>query len=123
MGYYAETQWDVTFRDAAAMEAAKKDPTAALGREWDNGDAPWLSNVGEWATEVGDYDPLVIFGNTSGKYFTLNGGDDALDILAKHATGTVDVDGTNSGDGYYRYVLKDGKVKVLRGRIVYDDEA
>lgn len=114
MGYYASTSWDVTFRNEAAKEAARQELADQL--KWTfNVHDNWLENVGEWADE--EWDGLSLVGTTNGKYY----GDGALDIIAKYATGTVDFDGSDSGDGYYRHLLGDGKVKVLVGQIVYLD--
>jgi len=117
MGYYADTSWDVTFRSEEALKECRKEIVTEFGEPWGQEDEGILDWIGEFATE--NWEGLNLIGWTSGKYF--HDANEVYPIVAKYADGEVEVNASDSGDGHWKYVLKDGAIKVHKGRIVYDD--
>jgi hypothetical protein len=116
MGYYANTSWSITYRSPEDRAECERF-FASRERRWtDDSATSILEAFGEEA-EVYGSDPLSLDGWTGGKYF----GDTAMyEAVARHADGTVEIDATDSGDGYELVTLKDGRVTYTSGHVVYD---
>lgn len=102
MGYYADTNWDITFKS----EQDRDECLRKLQEEctWDiQPDYGLLSNVGEMSDE--EWDGLNLTGSTCGKFY---GEAEAERIIAAHATGGYILQGDSGMDDIYEAVL-DGR--------------
>jgi hypothetical protein len=116
MGYYASTSWSVTYRSLEDREACER---TFREKNWIGESAPNILEAFGESSEVYDDNPLelLLAGYTGGKYY---GDTEMFDVIAQHADGKVEIDASESGDGYELATIKDGKVYWSSGHIVYD---
>jgi hypothetical protein len=114
MGWHADTRIDLEFTVEGAVEKIVADMNGAWFAPSE--DRMLAENVGEADDET--LTDTVWSTATWGKCWI---DDDALDVLAKYAKGEIEVDASQSGDGWTLYVLDgDGGYAHYSGRIVYD---
>lgn len=138
MGWYADTNWDLTFNSEEALAAAEVEFTPELSKsinppfdfpldfialfnEESDGSLDGLHLTGWGGGKAYDLGPAPVMHEWSPDYRPINvGGEDFYSRLAPFVTGTIDW--KNDEGGHWRIRFKDGGWKPYDGEVTYPDD-